>query len=407
MERRWYLLFAIAAVGLLLFAGCAQKPAEKAPEAVTTPPPTKEEAPPKVEEIKIGVLLPLSGNLAPFGEGMVKGARVAEKEINDAGGVLGAKVKLVVEDTATDPAKAVDAAQKLIKIDGIQAIVGAAASSSTLAVAPICEENHVVLVSPASTSPLVTDAGDYVFRVVASDTLQGKVLADLAIGQGYKKAATFVINNDYGIGLQEVFKESFEAKGGSVVVQIQYDPGKGDYRTELQQVKDSGAEMIMFVSYPEDASVILKQAMELGLPQKWIAAEGIASKEMFSYAGMKEAMEGMLLTKPASATDSEEYQHFYKLFKAMYPDEEPGIYADTTYDATMMIAKAIEKAGSYDGEKIKDALYEISKGYMGATGDKTFDENGDILYQDYVIFKATNGKFEEVGMWKKGKLEMK
>ena len=399
MERRWYLFFAIAAMGLLLFAGCAQKPEEKAP-ATTAPPP-------KVEEIKIGVLMPLSGNLAPFGEGMVKGAKVAEKELNDAGGVLGAKVKIVVEDTATDPAKAVDAAQKLIKIDGIKAIVGAAASSSTLAVAPICEDNHVVLVSPASTSPLVTDAGDYIFRVVASDTLQGKVLADVAVGQGYKKAVTFVINNDYGIGLQEVFKESFEAKGGSVVLQIQYDPGKGDYRTELQQVKDSGAEMIMFVSYPEDASVILKQAMELGLPQKWIAAEGIASEEMFGYAGMKEAMEGMLITKPASATDSPEYQHFYKLFKAMYPDEEPGIYADTTYDATMMIARAIEKAGAYDGEKIKNALYEISKGYKGATGDKTFDKNGDILYQDYVVLKATQGKFEEVGMWKQGKLQMK
>ncbi len=401
MKKSLLLVGVILAI-MAIFAGCAQQ-AEKAPEA------KKEtgEVQKAPEEIKIGVLLPLTGNLAPFGQGMLKGAKVAEKELNDAGGVLGSKVKLVVEDTGTEPAKAVEAARKLVNIDKVQAIDGAAASSSTLAVAPICEENKVVLVSPASTSPEVTNAGDYIFRVVPSDTLQGKVLADLSIGEGYKKAATFVINNDYGIGLQDVFTNTFKEKGGDVVIQIQYDPGKGDYRTELQQIKDSGAEMIMFVSYPEDASVILKQAVELGLTQKWIAAEGIASEEMFNYEGMKEAMEGMLLTKPASSTDSEEYKHFYNLFKEMYPDEEPGIYADSTYDALMMIAKAIEAAGSYDGEKIKDAMYEISKGYKGATGDKTMDENGDIIYQDFVILKAENGKFVEVGMWKQGKLEMK
>jgi len=399
--RKVYLMLALV-LAVSFMAGCAQEKQEaQKPATVEQEQPVEEQAP---EEIKIGVLLPLSGNLAPFGEGMLKGAKVAEKELNDAGGVLGAKVRLVVEDTATDPAKAVEAAQKLINIDGVQAIVGAAASSATLAVAPICEENKVVLVSPASTSPLVTNAGDYIFRVVASDTLQGKVLADLALELGYRKAATFVINNDYGIGLQDVFTENFEAKGGSVVLKIQYDPGRGDYRTELQQLKDSDAEVVMFVSYPEDASVILRQAMELGVEQKWIAAEGIASEEMFSYAGMKEAMEGMLLTKPASATDSPEYRHFYELFKQMYPDEEPGIYADTTYDATMMIARAIEHAGSYDGEKIKDALYEISRGYKGATGDKTFDENGDIIYQDYVVLKAVNGTFVEAGTWKQGKL---
>ncbi len=396
--KAYLMLVLVLAAGLL--AGCTQekqveKPAAEAEQPAEQP-----------EEIKIGVLLPLSGNLAPFGEGMLKGARVAEKELNDAGGVLGAKVTLVVEDTATDPAKAVEAAQKLINVDGVRAIVGAAASSSTLAVAPICEENRVVLVSPASTSPLVTDAGDYIFRVVASDTLQGKVLAELALAKNYTKAATFVINNDYGIGLQDVFTRSFEDAGGRVVLQIQYDPGRGDYRTELQQLRGSEAEVVMFVSYPEDASVILRQAVELGVEQQWIAAEGIASEEMFSYAGMKEAMEGMLLTKPASATDSPEYQHFYRLFKEMYPGEEPGIYADTTYDATMMIAKAIEAAGAYDGEKIKEALYEISKGYRGATGDKTFDENGDIVYQDYVVLKATNGTFVEVGTWKQGRLIM-
>ncbi len=395
MKRAILLISLLVLVSL--FAGCAQKQGgEQTTQVEKTP-----------EEIKIGVLLPLSGNLAPFGQGMLKGAKVAEKELNDKGGVLGKKVKLVVEDTATDPNKAVEAARKLINVDEVQAIDGAAASSSTLAVAPLCEENHVVLVSPASTSPALTDAGDYIFRVVASDAFQGKVLADLAIQQGYKTAVTFVINNDYGIGLQDVFKKHFEEKGGKVVLQIQYDPGKGDYRTELQQVKDSGADMIMFVSYPEDASVILKQAMDLGIKQQWIAAEGIASEEIFKYEGMKEAMEGMLLTKPASSTDSPEYKHFYQLFKQMYPDEEPGIYADTTYDALMLIAKAIEKAGAYDGEKIKDALYEVSQGYKGASGDKTMDKNGDIIYQDYTILKAENGKFVEVGMWKKGKIIMK
>jgi ABC-type branched-subunit amino acid transport system substrate-binding protein len=365
------------------------------------------EAPKAPEEVLIGVLMPLSGNLAPFGEGMVKGARVAEAEINEKGGINGAKVKLIVEDTATDPAKAAEAANKLINVNGVQAIVGAAASSSTLAVAPVAEENHVVLVSPASTSPAITPAGDYIFRVVASDDLQGKVMSDLTVNRGYKKAAVLVVNNDYGVAFEKVFEENFKAAGGSISVAIEFDTDKGDYRTELGMIKDSDAEMIMFVGYPQDATVILKQAQELGIDLPWISAEGIASEEMFNYPGMAEAMEGMLLTKPAPQDlESPEYQNFLSRFKAMYPGEEPGIYADTTYDATMMIAEAMKKAGVIDGEKIKDALYEISQGYKGATGDKTMDENGDILYQDYVILKATGGKFETVGTWSQGKLEM-
>jgi ABC-type branched-subunit amino acid transport system substrate-binding protein len=406
MTRGKYLGLVFLLVLGLAFAGCAQKE-QPATEGVQEPAgeqPAAAEAP---EEIAIGVLMPLSGNLAPFGEGMVKGARVAEAEINEKGGVLGAKVKLIIEDTATDPAKAAEAGNKLINVNGVQAIVGAAASSSTLAVAPTAEQNHVVLISPASTSPAVTDAGDYIFRVVASDDLQGKVMSDLTLQQGYKKAAVLVVNNDYGIAFEKVFKENFEAGGGSVVATVEFDENKGDYRTELGMIKDSGADMIMFVGYPQDGSVLIKQAAELGITLPWISAEGIASEEMFDYPGLSELMEGMLLTKPAPQDqDSPEYKNFLDRFKAMYPGEEPGIYADTTYDATMMVAAAMEAAGANDGEKIKDALYDLSKGYKGATGDKTMDEKGDIMYQDYVILKATGGTFETVGTWVQGTLEM-
>ncbi len=402
--KKLVIVFAFLLI-LGILAGCAKE--EKVKEEKVAKTEAKEEVKEKTEAetIKIGVLLPLTGALGPVGEKMKMGAELAAKEINEHGGINGKKIELIVEDTQTDPAKAVEAAKKLIDINKVKVIVGAAASSSTLAIADYANKKKVVVISPASTSPKITEAGDYIFRVVASDALQGKALADLAVEKGYKTAATLVINNDYGIGIEDVFSRAFEEKGGKVVQKIRFDTGKGDYRTELEQIRASNPDVIMFVAYPEDAAVILKQAYELGINIPWIAAEGIATEEMFNYPLMKEAMEGMLLTKPSSPTGSPLYQYFVEQFKKAF-NEEPGIYSDYTYDAVFLASMAIAYAG-YDGEKIKDTLYWISRHYKGVTGDKTMDENGDIIYQSYDILLAKEGKLEKVGSWENGQITWK
>ena len=258
------------------------------------------------------------------------------------------------------------------------------------------EEKHVVLISPASTSPLLTDAGEYIFRVCPSDALQGEAIAQIALKLGYKTAATIVIANEYGIGLEEVFKEVFEAGGGKVVVSVRYELGAATYKTELEQIKAADPDVIIDVSYADDGQIIFREAAELGIKKPWICAEGVADPAIFEAPGVAEAMEGMIGTKPISPVNPASV-HFVKLFKEHF-GREPGIYADYAYDATKMALMAIAYAGVYDGEAIKNALPYVSLCYKGATGDKTFDENGDVG-GEYMIWRVVNGEFVPIGKW--------
>lgn len=151
------------------------------------------------EDIKIGVLITYTGGLGPIGEGMANGAKLAAMEINNKGIIKGKNITLIIEDTETDPAKAAEAARKLIDIDKVQVIIGGVSSSETLAIAPYAEKSKVVMISPSSTNPKITEAGEYIFRVVPSDLLQGEAIAKLALAKNYAKAVMLVENNDYGI----------------------------------------------------------------------------------------------------------------------------------------------------------------------------------------------------------------
>jgi ABC-type branched-subunit amino acid transport system substrate-binding protein len=355
--------------------------------------PVEEELPP----IKIGHILPFSGPLSAYAEGFANGVRLAVQEINDAGGIAGRKVELIEEDTATDPSTAAEAARKLIEVDGVKAIIGAYASSSTLAAAPIAEKNKVILISPASTSPLVSEAGEYIFRVVPSDAFQGRALAELAYQLGYRRAATIVIDNQYGVGIEEVFKQVFESLGGQVVATVRYKLDQATYRTELGQIKAANPDVIIDVSYADDGQIIFREARELGIEVPWLAAEGVADPAIFGAPGVAEAMEGMMGTKPAPPATSA-HQHFLQLY-ARYGYGEPGIYSAEAYDAARMALLAISLAGpDASPEQLRDALIYVSRTYVGASGDKSFDENGDVTGQ-YIIWRVVNGEFVTVGSW--------
>ncbi len=350
----------------------------------------------KEEPVKIGVLITYTGGLGPIGEGMANGAKLAAMEINNKGIIKGKNVTLIFEDTGTDPAKAAEAARKLINIDKVQVIIGGVASSETLAIAPIAEQNKVVLISASSTAPSVSKAGEYVFRVVPSDLLQGEAIAKLALTKNYARAATLVENNDYGIGMEDVFKKHFTGN----VTSIRYEKGKGDYRAELEAIKKSDPDVIIYVGYPQDASVILQQAGQLNLKKKWIAAEGIADPVMFNNEEVARQMEGMMLTTPGRSEQEEKgdaaFQYYANLHKQTF-GKDYGIYSDTEYDATMLAAYAIAEAGN-NGTGIKDALPRVAKTYRAVTGDKTFDENGDVR-GGYKILEVRNKTMITVGSW--------
>ena len=346
--------------------------------------------------VKLGHILPTSGPLAAYAGGFQAGVQAAVQEANDNGGIDGCTVELIEEDSQTDPAAAAAAARKLVEVDQVHAIVGAYASSSTLAAAPIVEDGKIIMISPASTSPEVTNAGDFIFRTAPSDALQGVAMADLAWSQGHKTAAIIFVNNQYGQGLADVFEAQFKANGGTITIKVAYELEMATYRTELSQIQATNPDLILDVSYADDGQIIFREAAELGITAQWMGGDGIASDAIFAAPGIAEATEGMIGTKP-SASDSPNAAAFEALL-AQY-GLEADIYTSEAYDAAKLALMAIDEAGAdASKESIRDALINVAKGYIGASGDKTFDSNGDVG-GTYSIWKIANGAFVDIGSW--------
>jgi len=340
------------------------------------------------ETIKIGVMSPLSGEASQWGIPPKEGIQLALEMVK--GKVDNKVIEVIYEDTQCDPAKGVNAVQKLINVDKVDAIIGAVCSSVTLAIAPIVEENKVVLISPASTNPKISEAGDYIFRVVPSDVLRGEIFADYIKNDvGLNKVAILYINNEGGVGNRDSFKKRFEELGGKVVVAESYEQGAREVRTQLIKIKDQNPQAIIVVSYPADSVVVLKQAKELGLSLPlYFQTEALEDPSVIQGAG--EAAEGVVYILPAEPL-GREVEEFRRAFKEKF-NKEPALYAAEGFDAFNLIIKAIKdcKTEADLSSCIKDKLYTI-KNYQGASGIITFDEKGDVL-KPMAIKRIENGQ---------------
>jgi len=405
--------FVIVLLAILAIAGCVSPPEEK-PEGVT---------PTEVTEVKIGSLLPITGDLAQFGGPMEDAAKLAIKDVNENGGVLGAKIKLINEDSRTSETAAADAMNKLVKVDKVPAVIGGAGSGISMAMISIAINNEVVQISPASTSPDFTTYPDqdFFFRTAPSDALQGKAMAILAIKEGYKNASTFVINNPYGTGFEKVFIEEFEKLGGKVINTVRYDAAAVTFDSEVAKASEGNPEVIMLVSYPETGSLILKTAYEKGVMEntKWLLSEGLRSDDLAEMVGKDEKGKYIIAGFKGTTPDPRVTGPAYENFKNAYENEygrKVTTFCSNTYDAAAIIALAIEKAGKASGPAIRDVIREVANppgmevtdlgealrliregkdiNYQGASGEITFDENGDVSgrYSEWQI--AENGSAE-------------
>ncbi len=362
------------------------------------------------EEILIGVILPQTGALSSIGGDMVKAAQLAAEHINDEGGLLeNMTVKVVIEDSQTTPDQAKLAAQRLIA-KGVKVIVGAAASSCSLAVATESKPSEVVLISPASTSPELSK-NDWIFRVVGDDNLQGKAMIDLTEALNITNIVVFSINNAYGAGIHEVIKEEANDSGITIIQDSLYEETKESYEPELTTIKDavelSGAELvgIQFTAYGEQALKIYNSAHKLNMTvangYQWVSNEGIVdASELLGDPTAGEAANGTYGTAPAVPETAKE-QVFKDQYQAKY-GTDPISYGDYTYDAVRLAAAAIENAGSNDGVKIRAELFKFTgtNPYEGVSGDKSFDSNGDIETQYYDIWKFTGTSYDRGhGFW--------
>jgi len=343
-------------------------------------------------EVTIGWIGPLSGQYASYGKQVKVGTEIAVEEVNTAGGIHGRTLVVVYEDDQLDPKKGIAAFNKLVSVNGVPVVIQAAGSNVMLAQAPVAERKQVVLISPTCTSPAISEAGDYVFRIAPSDTYQGKVIAEIARKElDAATAAVLYINNDYGVGLKDVFLAEFKEMGGSVALSEGFAPETRDFRTLLGKVKGLAPDVVFLSSLYQEASLILKQAQELGLSVQFIGGDGCFAPELLERTG--DAAEGMLVINMRwdPKSDDPQVRAFVERVKAE-TGKEPEVYTALGYDCLNVVVEAIRESGT-SGPTVKNNLYAI-RALPGLTGATTFDAQGDVLkqYDLFVVDKHTFSK---------------
>ena len=341
---------------------------------------------------KVGVVLPLTGDAAAYGQSAQRAINLAFQNYNALHTSDGKSITPVFEDSRAEPAAGVAAARKLITSDRVPIIVGGMASSVTLAIAPIANQDSVVLLSPASSAPSITKAGEYVFRVCASDDIEGRQLAEFAINhfKGHEAAIAY-INNDYGVGIKDVFSEIYADSGGKVVATESFEQGSTDFRSLLAKIKSNDPDVLVIVGYKE-LGQLLKQAHELDINCQVLSTVMFEDPSIIKVAGVA-ADRVIYSTRSYDPTsDDKATATFVAEYKAKY-GATPDIYAALAFDAANLVVDAL-KSGAISGTDIMQYLLTV-KGRPGASGEITFDANGDVIGQ--ARFKTVrNGKFVDM-----------
>jgi branched-chain amino acid transport system substrate-binding protein len=343
------------------------------------------------DEIVVGEYGSLTGTTATFGQSTDNGIKMAFDEINAAGGVLGKKLRVIVEDDRSQPEEAATAVTKLINQNHVVAVLGEVSSSRSLAAAPICQSNKIPMISPSSTNPRVTQIGDYIFRVCFIDPFQGLVMAKFAANTlKLKRVAILVdVRNDYSVGLQTFFRQNFRQLGGEIVAEQSYSEGDSDFKAQLTQIKAANPEAIYVPGYYTEVATIARQSRELGMTVPLLGGDGWDSPRLFEIGG--DALNGCYISNHYSVDDpSPAIQKFVGDYRGRYK-QVPDALAALGYDAARILADAITRAGSTGADKIRDAL-AATKDFTGVTGKITINAERNAI-KPAVILRIENGKF--------------
>lgn len=363
--------------------------------------------------LKIGSLLPTTGDLASIGQQMAAAVPLLVDTVNACGGVNGQPVTLVAVDDQTDPKAGAAGMTKLATVDKVAGVVGSFASSVSTAAVSIAAQNKVMLISPGSTSPVFTEKaqkGDFKgfwARTVPPDSYQGPALAELAIKKGYKRVSTVVINNDYGVGFEKAFVQAFEKLGGTVVNKnnpVRYDPKATTFETEATAAFAGKPDAVLGVFYVETGSLLLKSAYQQGLTKgvQIMLTDGMKSDEFPAQVGKapdgKYIVSGVIGTVPGS--DGKALEAFTKLWQSK-KGGSPGEFAPQAWDAAALLVLAAQAAKDNTGVGVAGKIKEVSNApgvevtdvceglkllkegqdinYQGASGNVDIDANGDVI----------------------------
>lgn len=328
--------------------------------------------------VKIGVIAPLQSDYLAAGQAINEGTQLANKELT----YPGLHVTLVQADTNCDGAKAIQA-MKDFQTQGVVAVVGEVCSSTELAVAPTANELKIPMVSPSATNPDVSQAGDYLFRVIPSDAFSADFTAKLLYARGLKKLAVMHGNEAYGNGLNTAVSADFVKAGGTVVDSQVINNEDSNVTAQVTHIKAAQPDAIYIALNGSDVVpiAILQKMKDLGMTTPVFTSETLKDPVFIHDAGA--LAEGV-----TSIAVSEGSASFIEKSQAAY-NKDPDIYSAQAYDAYEAIFKALS-TGANTGEQIKDALYKVN--FTGATGQVKFDSNGDVP-PNFTAFKVENGKY--------------
>lgn len=362
-KRRWLRFAAVALVGSLLAAACGGDDDDTADEpadgAGTTVPAAEGDG-----VLKIGYLLPETGQLAFLGPPMIDGVKMAVEEINAAGGINGQDVVLVGQDDGTDADVAGGATDKLLA-EGVDVIVGAAASGVSLAVIDKITGSETVQCSPSNTGLQFTnyDDGGYYFRTAPPDNLQAQVLADLMVADGAERVVVIGRSDEYGEGFANALADELEALGVEVVDVIIFDPTATSFQAEAQQISDAAPDAVAMISFDEGGQVI-QAAIAAGVGPdavQWYGTDGIQSSTFYEKVDPNNAavVEGIRGTAPSAAPADGEAT-FRERFEAFSPGTDT-IYSGHAYDCVAVAALAAAEAGADAGPSIQSRMVGVTK----------------------------------------------
>jgi branched-chain amino acid transport system substrate-binding protein len=342
-------------------------------------------------DVVIATAGPMTGQYAVFGEQMKRGAELAVKDINAAGGINGEQLVLKIGDDACDPKQAVAVANSFVN-EEVVFVAGHFCSGSSIPASQVYNEEGILQISPASTNPQLTEQGfDNVFRTCGRDDVQGQYAANYVVDNNVaKKIAIIHDKSAYGKGLADEFKKELNARGVEEVMYEAITAGDKDFTALITKMKDAGVDLIYHGGYHTEAGLIVRQAREQGLDATMMSGDALVDKQYWEITGP--TGEGTLMTFAPDPRKSPAAADVVAKFKEAGYDPEG--YTLYTYAAIQAFVDAAKKAGSTDPEEVAAALREGS--YDTVLGPIAFDDKGDVEEPKYVMYRWNGGQYSEI-----------
>ena len=368
----------VAAAALLAMAGCAGKGGGNA--------------------IKIGMLYNMTGAQASLDSPSANGAKLAAKELNAAGGVLGKQIELVAYDGKTDAATIGNSATQLAQSDKVVAMFGFSDSDMTMAAAPIAAKAGVVFITSGATSPKLPDqVPEYLYLACFGDNVQAAAAAEYSVNALGAKSVYLLVDKgmEYTLLLGKYFKERFVELGGQVVLEDNYQTGDKDFSAQLTKLKGLKAkpDLLFISSGPDDVGTIVKQVRDAGIAQPIMGGDGYDTPLLVEVAGA--GAENVYFTTHSlmdADLGSDAVKKFIAAYQSEFKNPPENAFAGLGYDTVKLLADAIKRAGSADPKAIRTAL-QATKGLAGVTGEISFQPGSRIPQKGVTVIRVKGGKF--------------